>query len=392
MALDFQQAREQIKILGESAQLQEESLKGLREKARHLLAANALNLDELREKVELVVRSYDASLRCAKPAKEALDAHFPVPQPPEAASLLAADGSQIFMDRHTAVEYYVINIGSIQMRLGEASPPRSRIDTEVRFGERLRIAGKYPSEEMISLLRDVREREILAELAADLPAPVITLTDGPLELWGARGGSAEDAAAQGMDAYLNSLSRLRDLNAATAGYVDKPTEDYVVRLLEVASQPAEEARSRPLMGVRDVDLFKVLLRPGERSAVFEMQSRSASQYRRRDEALAMHFFYINIGRPNHAGLARVDTLGWVAEDQQKLDALHAVLIEQSRMLGAGPYPYLLHRAHETALVSLDEKKQLELMIEQEMRRRGAPGEASYKQSAKDLSGRRRYMP
>jgi hypothetical protein len=247
---------------------------------------------------------------------------------------------------------------------------------------------------MISLLRDVREREILAELAAELAPPVITLTDGPLELWGARasaaGATGEDAAARGLDAYLNSLSRLHEMDASTAGYVDKPSEDYVVRLLEVASQPPEDAPNRPLLGVRDSDLFRELLQPGERSAVFEMQSRSASVYRRRDEALAMHFFYLNVGRPNHPWLARVDHLGWVAKDAGKLNSLQAVLIHQGRMLGARPYPYLLHRAHETAVVSLDEKRQLEAMIDHELRKHGAAGEVSYKQSAKDLSGKRRF--
>jgi hypothetical protein len=219
---------------------------------------------------------------------------------------------------------------------------------------------------------------------------VVTLTDGPLELWGARGESGEDAAAQGLDAYLEALSRLHSLDAAAAGYVDKPTEDYVVRLLEVASQPPEEARRRPLLGVRDADLFRELLQPGERSATFEMQSRAASVYRRRNEALAMHFFYLNVGRPNHPWLARVDHLGWVVKDESKLNALHAVLVQQCRVMGTRPYPYLLHRAHETAVVSMDKKDQLEMMIDHELRKRGVSGEISQKQSAKDLPGKRRF--
>jgi hypothetical protein len=71
-----------------------------------------------------------------------------------------------------------------------------------------------------------------------------------------------------------------------------------------------------------------------------------------------------------------------------LDTLHAVLVSQCRILGSRPYPYLLHRAHEVALVSLDEKDQVISMIMQELRKRGVEvGEKSNKQANKDLGGR-----
>jgi hypothetical protein len=60
-------------------------------------------------------------------------------------------------------------------------------------------------------------------------------------------------------------------------------------------------------------------------------------------------------------------------------------------MGLRPYPYLLHRAHETAVVKLAEKEQVTAMIMQELRKRGvAVGEISSKQSAKQLAGRGRY--
>ena len=59
-------------------------------------------------------------------------------------------------------------------------------------------------------------------------------------------------------------------------------------------------------------------------------------------------------------------------------------------MGPRPYPYLLHRAHEVALVSLQEKEQVTQMIARELHQRGVPvGQRSYKQSAKALPGRRR---
>jgi hypothetical protein len=74
-----------------------------------------------------------------------------------------------------------------------------------------------------------------------------------------------------------------------------------------------------------------------------------------------------------------------------LDNLHAILINQCRMMGNQPYPYLLHRAHEAAVVSLEEADQVTQMIALEIRARGLDvGEAGYKQAAKELSGRMRH--
>jgi hypothetical protein len=59
-------------------------------------------------------------------------------------------------------------------------------------------------------------------------------------------------------------------------------------------------------------------------------------------------------------------------------------------MGARPYPYILHRAHEIAVVKFEEKHQVEQMLDVELRHAGSEIEAgSYKQSAKDLPGRGR---
>ncbi|RLD02797.1 MAG: hypothetical protein DRI32_08315, partial [Chloroflexi bacterium] len=83
---------------------------------------------------------------------------------------------------------------------------------------------------------------------------------------------------------------------------------------------------------------------------------------------------------------RVEIPKWVADDEEKLNNLHAALIEQSRILGNKPYPYLLHRSHEVAVVSFDEKRQVEQMLTLELRRNnGEVGEQSGKQSTKEVS-------
>jgi hypothetical protein len=214
-----------------------------------------------------------------------------------------------------------------------------------------------------------------------------------MELWGGKAGDSQEIAAfqESLKEYLEALANLHDMNVITAGYVDRPSANLVVRTLEVVmtsqSELADIRTMRPLRGVTDIGLYRDMLPAGERSALFAVQSQSAKSY---TGPLALHFFYLNVGRPGAPYLARVEVPAWVAEDQSMLDDLHATLIEQVRVTGARPYPYLLHRAHETALVSFAEKDQVTQMITQELRAQGLPvGELSAKQSTKQLEGRTR---
>jgi len=389
MTLDFQLVRQQVKELGERASLHEQELQRLREEACDLFAYHAERQEELRQKVQKVVELYDPSLRCALPVEEALNLHRPEPPAPEEVTLLAVDGSQINPDRHAQVQYCLLNWGSVCMQPGKPLPPVTSVDCQLYYEDNLYTK----TEAELALERDLGERTRLARLAAGVPGVVITLTDGPLELWGAkdaRGGEDENFT-KSLNRYLEILSELCELGAVTAGYVDKPGADLVVRLLEVAKTLDPELPQirdrRPLRGVTDAYLFRTLLAPGERSAVFAMQSQSAKRY---TGVRALHFFYLNVGRENHPWIARVEIPRWVAENDRMLDSLHAVLVRQCRILGARPYPYLLHRAHETAVVTLPEKEQVTQMIILELRRRGVEvGEESAKQAAKDQPGRTR---
>lgn len=395
MSLDFQQVRQQIKALGEQAPWRARRLAELRQRAAELLTKHAQDLDALRQRVHTVTRLHDPNLRCALPAlenPEPLDAHYPLPPLPAQATILAADGSQIAPDRHAEVNYGLINVGAVQLRLGRPDAPVISVQSRLMYDEDLYTPAGTITEDQLSLMRDLEERRLLAELAAGAELPVITFTDGPMELWGAKDSPDSGEFERSLAQYHAALSSLRELNAATAGYVDKPFANLVVRLLEVASLPEDQLagvkNSHPLQGVLDLELYRDLLAPGERSAVFALQSRSAQRYR---DDLALHFFYLNVGREAHPWLARVEIPAWVAQNRRMLDDLHAVLVQQCRILGNRPFPYLLHRAHEAAVVTLEEKEQVTQMIALELRNRGVEvGEISSKQSAKNSGGRGRY--
>jgi NurA domain len=395
MAINFQQVREKIGQIGAGAAGRQKALQERQAEARRLLKANASALEKLRARVESA-KGADANLRCAVPLTEALDSSIPAPALPEQATLIAADGSQINPSRHEQIQFGLVNAGGIVLRLNSGESTLLHTDSKLMYDDELFRDGVPLSEGMVALERDLQERGLLAELAKGQEPPVVTFTDGPIELWGARDGQEAKAYAESLDKYKGVLSRLQSLGVITAGYVDKPASDLVVRLLELALAAPKDMESlrnfRPLRGVSDRFLFgdhrELLLQPGHRSAVFSIQSSSAKNYQ---GILSLHFFYLNAGMDEaHPHIARVEIPHWVAEDAGMLGLLHAVLVDQCRIMGAKPYPYLLHRAHETAVVSNEEKFQVEQMLMQELRRQGVDvEEGSNKQSAKDLPGRSR---
>ena len=393
MPINYQQTYSKIKEIGQGAKERRKKKEEAQAQARDLLAAYGDDLDFLRSKVD-AARQVDANIRCALPlpSGETLASSHPAPDSVIQATLIAADGSQINPDRHAAIQYSVVNVGAITMRLNSGEAPEIFTDTELLYGEDLLPNGFPLSDGMVALKRDVAERTKLDELSKGIKGPVVTFTDGPVELWGAKGEDTQSYLDY-VEKYKTVLSRLQTRDVITAGYVDKPSADLVVRLLEIISADNEQIQKlrefHPLRSVSDRWLFgeakNPLLPSGHRSAVFKIQSSSEKSYK---GVLELHFFYLNVGTDGHPWPVRVEIPRWVVDDKAKLDLLHAVLVEQCRMMGSKPYPYLLHRAHETAVVKNEEKQQIEQLLSMELRKNNEElDDVSNKSSAKGLAGR-----
>jgi hypothetical protein len=386
MTIDYQQVIQKIREIAAGAKQSDEQINARRLRASSLLEAHAKRLDELLHKVEQACE-HDPGLRCALPVSEHLNASFELPDLPPRVTLIAADGSQINPDRHAAIFFSLINVGAIVFEPGSGKTPDIYTFSDLKYGEELYTDAGIIGEDLIALGRDLAERQKLLDLAANYPAPVVALTDGPVEVWGPKDGSSE-AYRRTLETHLLVLSRLQDRDVTLGGVVDKPGANLVVRLLEIAEMHLEDLKDirkkSSLRGVSDRWLFRQLP-PGARSAVFGLQSSSRAHYK---GVLALHFFYLNTSSDPHPNLVRVEIPAWVAQDESKLNMLHATLISQCRILGARPYPYILHRAHEIAVVKLQEKQQVEQMLMLELRKAGTEvGELSSKQSAKGLPGR-----
>jgi hypothetical protein len=392
MPIDYQQIYEKIQEIGKGLRERRRTLEERRAKVWDLLNIYNLELDLLNSLVDSA-RQADPNIRCARPLPAGsggpLLSSCPPPASVTQATLIAADGSQILPDRHAAIQYYVINVGALAMRIGSGNSPEVFTDTELHILDE--FEDTIFSESQIALQRDVSERKKLLEVAQKYDAPFIALTEGQLELWGAADVNNSRDFEKTLNDYLNALKEMENQNVITSGYVDKPGANWVVRLMEIATVPKDELRNlkkhRPFLGVTDRWLFGKILGRHERSAIFALQAKSAEKYK---DSIAIHFFYLNVGDEQKPVIVRVDIPFWVVQNKEALNMLHCALIEQTQIMSHRPFPYLLHRAHETAVVSMREKEQVDQMLALAIRNNGGEvGEISGKQSAKSLPGRTR---
>lgn len=388
MPINFQQIRSAIFKFGQEApaqaKLREENL----EKALSLLDQYSQESEKLLDRIQLALFA-NPELRCALPTSENLNTPISVIFTDEPLILLAADGSQIIPDQHLAVQFGVINVGLMRMQPG--TTPTESIESDLLFAQDIfSEQGFLIGEELIALRRDHKERSHLLQAALEEQQTVLTLTDGPLELF--REGRETAEYKNLLGDYLNILTEMAQHAVLTAGYVDKPRSDLLIRTLELTLLPddqlSEAGRIRQLPGITDADLYGRVLQPQQRSTLLKLNSSSSKRF---SGALAIHFFYLNIGRPGRPQIARVEIPAWVLKHPANIDRIHQQLLDQCQIMGGKAYPYILHRAHEVAMVSYQERQHLLGLLQQTLLSQGLdPGDKSSKQYHKDLSGKTRY--
>jgi hypothetical protein len=386
MPINYQQTYELIKKIGEGVKEKQKKKEDSQAQTWKLLQNFSSELEFLRSQVDLA-RQADPNIRCAVPLNEALASSHPRSDSVIQATLIAADGSQIVPNRHDPLQYYVVNVGAIAMQIGSGQTPQVFTETKLKILDE--FDDTYFSDSQIALQRDVAERKKLLEIAEKYSGIILALTEGQLELWGSIDSDNAREFEKNLQDYLNVLKELEQKEVITAGYVDKPGANWVVKLLEIAATPQEELKNvrknRPLAGATDLWLFEKILARYERSAVFALQSKSAEKY---TDSISIRFFYLNVGDEKKPKIARVDIPAWVAINKEALNNLHFALVEQSKIMGNEPFPYLLHRAHEIAVITHQEKEEIDRMLSLQIRNSGGEvGRVSGKQSAKNLSGK-----
>ncbi len=328
----------------------------------------------------------------------------PCPTLPASYTALAVDGSHIDVDRHLPVQCFLINIGRVRIRYGadpgawlDSDPRLYADDDSLHVFERDGNRSRPLEGPLLGAMRAVEELRALANLAreSDPDIPTIAIIDGSLILWGLAGQAHPEFVREALldDLFLPAMEDLRELARSRplvlASYISLPRSTEVVNALRLdASLCHYEAANcdmhcrtlrpgqRPcdgVSGVLDRELFGALLEVNERSDTFASSS-TIVEGRYGDHHV--YFYYLNAG----SELARVEIPKWVAEDSRLLEMTHALIVDQCRK-GHG-YPVAISEAHEQAVVTVGDREEFRLIVEDALQRRRLPVYTSEKNRSK----------
>lgn len=323
----------------------------------------------------------------AIPIHEPAADYFSPPPHPSNANIIAADGSQIYPDRHGLALYYLINIGSIVFPHGLDQAPTCNSQPHMYFETNdLYDRNHIIASAVVDAQRDIAE---LGELASRARAavesvPTLALLDNGLLLYGAQNSSNHHGYEAALSSYLRELDTLRASGAALAGVVDRPRASQVLGLVHLARLHPEEISSESLANlgsferINDAMLFRDLA-PGERSALFVSGAHeNLDRYQHGRHKIC--FFYVNTGHVDQPYLLRVEVPEWVVQDVEKLHLVHAGVVEQCHVTGG--FPYVLMRAHELAVIRTRDRHDVDRMVAQSMLRSGLSPSISRKAQGK----------
>ncbi len=322
----------------------------------------------------------------ARPLGKRLQERVVVPERPAQVTVVAADGSQIFPDRHVEPPCFLLNVGRVAFQLGTYEPVRlesiprfyfRQEDVQDLLDERMETV----SAEIVSALRDAFELEMLLELARDVRRdgrPLVALLDGTLIRWMIRRLHQRELEEELVRRYVHLLEQFQKAGIPVASYISMPGGAEVVNLLRVArGECSPDPPSLLLDGLTDRLLFGRLLRPGERSGLFLSGSHIQQAYTRH----RIVYTYVAVPGPyGTAEIARVEFPAWVAENSDWVDLVHGVLLKECEK--GGGYPMVLTEAHEQAVIRASEREVFYELISRQLRQQRLPVTQSRKQASK----------
>lgn len=315
--------------------------------------------------------------------------------------VIASDGSHIDVDRHHAVSCFLTNISLIMLRYGGIPDAYLGNTVKLHYTEDdLKLVspdGRYEVKvegNLLGIKRDLAEFRMVVDTMLESPpeVPFAGLTDGTLIAWSLDPQPEFVKKKYLNEGYLDGFSKLKDGKnsdcAGIAGYISYPGSADVVNMLKAALCPREVVDTdkcqscdtkecAAIEGLRDREIFSVMLAPGERSAVFESTSKILNDYG--DNKIL--FFYLKLDDE----IARVEIPEWVFLDQDKIDNIHSMILDQCHR-GHG-YPVSLMEAHEKAVINGADRENFWYLVDEMM----AKADVSSMDSAKSNSKRIRSL-
>ena len=181
-----------------------------------------------------------------------------------------------------------------------------------------------------------------------------------------------------MERLVDAFERLRDRGIPIVGYISGTQSFELINALRIYLCPKSPNNCQKchqdasgelglcfhLNEFRDPALLFEFLEPGERTCCFASQAQILERYPKEHRIV---YFYMSTGDE----IVRVEVPRWVSDDPWLLDRVHAILHDQCQRSGQQPpYPPVLHEAHEAAVISTTDRQCVQMLVEEQLQRRG----------------------
>ncbi len=294
--------------------------------------------------------------------------------------VIACDGSDTPLRDDFIFPYFLINIGFAYFQyfknpkfVGDSEPEILYTPDYIYIES---TGGRYPiSSEAINSLMLLRESVTLGSKMKDfdLSQPSAALIDGSIIQWGAREKSIEKQK-EFFEKYGNLLVEAKKLNVPVAGYISGSHSRDVLGSINYYLMKKNIAfLEEELFFIYDTDIFQRILKPFERSVLFQNNEQFIKFYPEK-----IFFYYINNGYE----VARIEIPEFVAKNKDLFNSLNSILLSQSEK-GRG-YPEVLKEAHEQAVIHKKEQDAIEEILINLLRKEGYDFKSIQKVLAKKI--------
>ena len=280
--------------------------------------------------------------------QEKLDTPLDVSQDIAAYHIASVDGSQIYPDRHMGVSCYLVNTGTVVFHYDGRPDAVNFSSVPLIFTGLEDDLALELSTELVNGKRQDLELRGGVEIAFGLQKKLahssfLLLFDGSLIFWHLE---AKDMLYKELffSRYIASLMALFSKRILTASYISKPKSRELINIIRAYRCNFDESNEKAGLGpirFSDASIVRTFLQEGQRTIVCKNHTKISSEY---PDAVHPHFFYLHVG----AEVGRVEIPGWIAQDEQLVDQVAAIILDQSQK-GYG-YPVALAEAHEQAVV------------------------------------------
>lgn len=379
--LDFNKLASQIPEISKHLNAEEIASQERLKKAKNLLKKTA---DDQRHWLNIQDQWREHLIFSPATPVEEIDISYPICSAPKSHTVFATDGSQISPSHHEITYCYLINIGRIMLHYGQSLHPLLDTMPQVYYKpEDLYVSQQWNirTEEWMGYRRTVLEAKILSEMACRWVLPPgahhdtanLALVDGSLIFW-FLDNLLNEAKEQLLPPILAAWEDLRNSKIPLMGYLSASRSMESVNFLRFPAciydypncivncrEETEEKPCQVIHPIRDTTLWRSVLPPGHRTALWRSNLRILDYY---DEPQRVYFCYVNVGNE----IARIEIPAWVAEDSNLFEQSLGIMLAQVYK-GYG-YPVALAEAHNMAVVRSGDRHRFFSILEQQMIRSG----------------------